>query len=278
MEPTPSPLPPPRKRPSMIPLGIMAILIGGALFMLWQQSLRRNLSDAQLERYLQPTAGDRDTLHATEEISRRVERKDETRKRFYPAVIALASHPETEKRKAAAWVMGRDPAEESFREPLVKLLADEVTLVRHNAALALVLHRSEAARPVLLSMLKETTVAAPAAGTFHPKAKVGEVASLNLPLGTITSASGEALVNAPVEGRVLTITAEGAEVAQGALVATIGPDPASANSALQALTLPGVGRPEDAEVIEAFLKSMPDLQQQVRDQAQQALLAVKKAK
>jgi biotin carboxyl carrier protein len=256
----------------------MIILVAGALFMLWRQSLRRNLNDAELERYLQPAAGDRDTLHATEEISRRIDRKDAARKKFYPAVVALASHPAVEKRKAAAWIMGRDPTDERFRDALLKLVSDDVPLVRHNAALALVLHRSDAARPVLLSMLKETSVDAPAAGVFHPKAKVGEVASLNLPLATIGSAPDEALVNAPLAGKVLSIAAEGVAVEKGAQVATIGPDPASANSALQALTLPGVGRPEDAEVIEAFLKSMPDLQAEVKDQAQQALLAIKKAK
>jgi len=262
----------------MIPLGIMGILIAGALFMLWQQSLRRKLSDADVERYLAPAAGERDTLHAMEELSRRIDRKDEGRKRFYPAVIAVASSADAEKRKAAAWLMGRDPGEARFREALLKLVEDPVTLVRHNAALALVLHRSDAARPVLLSMLKDSTVPAPAAGTFHPKAKVAEVASLNVPLATIKTAAGEDLVHAPVEGKVLSIAAEGAQVAQGATVATIGPDPASANSALQALTLPGIGRPEDAEAIEAFLKAMPDLQKEVKEQAQQALLAVKKAK
>ena len=110
------------------------------------------------------------------------------------------------------------------------------------------------------------------------KAKVGEVASLNIPLAMIATAAGEVAVEAPVEGRVLSIEADGIQVSRGATVATLGPAPSSAYEALRALTLPSIGKPEDVAAIEAFLKAVPDAEQQVKDQAQQALAALAKRK
>jgi hypothetical protein len=259
----------------MIPLAIMGLILVAGLVMLWRGSLRRNLSDSDLDAYLEPAAGDRDTYHAAEELSRRITRKDPERKRFYPKLIAIAASPHPEKRKAAAWVMGEDAAEPTFEEPLARLVADPVPIVRHNAALSLARRGSDLARPVLISMLQQSKATAPADGTFHPKVKVGESADLVLPLATITTPSGEVAVDAPVPGKVLAITEEGAKVAKGDPIATFAPVEVIALQALRALTLPAIGRPEDAEVIEAFLKSSPDLDAIVQDQAKEALLAVR---
>jgi hypothetical protein len=256
----------------------MALLLVGGLFMLWRGSLRRPLSDGELERFLDPAAGDRETYHAAEEVSRRIAAKDDRRKRFYPKVVALASSPHTEKRKAVAWVMGEDPAEESFEAPLLKLIQDPVAIVAHNAALALARHGSSEARPVLLAMLKPSSVPAPADGQFRPKVKVGETADLRWPLATIAGASGEIPVETPVPGRVLTLAADGAKVTRGEIVATLSAAQSNAFEALRALTLPGIGRPEDAAVVEAFLQATPDLEKQVQDQAKEALLALERAK
>ena len=127
-------------------------------------------------------------------------------------------------------------------------------------------------------MLAPSTVTAPAEGILHPKSKVGEIASLNIPLAMITTAAGEVAVEAPVEGRVLSIEADGIQVSRGMTVATVGAAPGSAYEALRALMLPGIGKPEDVAAIEAFLKAVPDAEKQVKDQAQQAILALQQRK
>jgi hypothetical protein len=254
----------------------MGLILVAGLVMLWRGSLRRSLGDSELDAFLDPGAGDRDTYHAVEEISRRIARNDESRKRFYPKVIALASSPHPEKRKAAAWGMGEDPKDESFRVALTRLIEDPVPLVAQNAALALVRHGSNAGRPVLLAMLAPMTVTAPAEGAFKPKVKVGETADINWPLAMIATASGEVPVDTPIPGRVLTLAADGAKVAKGETVATLSAAQSSALEALRALTLPGIGRPEDVGAIEAFLGATPDLESKVEDQARQAILALRR--
>ena len=82
-------------------------------------------------------------------------------------------------------------------------------------------------------------------------------------------------MDAPVQGRVLSITADGAKVTR-ATVATLAPVEFIALQALRALTLPGIGRPEDAAAIEALLKSAPDLDAKVQDQAKEAFIAVRR--
>jgi hypothetical protein len=242
--------------------------------MLWRGSLRRELNDATLEQYLHPEAADRDTYHAMEEISRRVRKADPSRKRFYPAVIALASSPHLEKRKIVAWAMGEDPQEPAFREALLKLVLDPVPMVAQNAALALAVHGSDAGRRVLLSMLKPATVAAPEEGTLRPKMKVGETAALQGELAVIETASGKRPVPPPIPGRVLSIGADGARVGRGETIATLAAAQSHAYPALRALTMPGIGRPEDAVVIEGFLNATPDVEKEVREQASRALRAI----
>jgi hypothetical protein len=258
----------------MIPLGIMALLLGVGLFMLWSGSFRRNLDDATLEKYLRPDASDMETHHAMEELSRRAQRDEESRKRFYPAVIALASSPSAPKRQTVAWAMGEDPKEPAFREALEKLVGDPDPRVAHNAALALAVHRSDAGRPVLLAMLKPATVTAPEDGILRPRVKVGETPALQSEIAVIETPRGKLPVQPPVPGRVLSIGADGARVARGETIATLAAAQSHAYQALRALTIPGIGRPEDAAVIASFLEATPDLEKQVREQANRALRAV----
>jgi hypothetical protein len=276
--PAPEAPPQPRRRSSLIPLGIMGLMLVAGLVMLWRGSLRRNLSDDELTHYLDAAAGDRDTYHAAEEISRRIGAKDAGRKQFYPMVIALGSSPLAEKRKVVAWLMGEDPAEETFRAPLLKLIDDRVPIVAHNAALALARHGSDAGHAVLLSMLQPSAVVAPADGIFHPKVKIAETADIRSPLATIQDPYGDYPVDTPVPGRVLTLTSDGTRVSRGETVATLSAAQAFGLEALRALTLPGIGRPEDAAVIEAFLKATPDLEKQVQEQAKETLLAINRVR
>lgn len=244
--------------------------------MLWRGSFRRNLDDGDLAAYLRPEASAHDALHATTELSRRILRNDPGRTRFYPAVIELAKSQDQEKRKAAAWVMGEDLQEESFSAPLRALLDDPVPLVAHNAALALARHRSDAGRTILLSMLQETPVVAPVDGIFRTKLKVDDTANLQGVIGEIEAAQGKVQIATPVPGRVRMVAADGARFAKGEVVARLGAAQSSALQALRALILPGIGRVGDVAVIEAFLKTTPDLEKEVEEQARATIAQLKR--
>jgi hypothetical protein len=272
------PPPPPRRKASLIPLGILALMLVVGLVTLWRSCAGRSLNDDELAKALRTDAGDLDTLTAAENLSRRIESKDADHERYYPAVIELAKSPDPEKRKVMAWLMGFDPDDGNFKEALKVLVTDPLPIVRFNAGPALALHRSSAARPVLLEMLQPSTVPAPADGVFHPKAKVGEIASWHHVIGVIASSSGEVTVEPATPGRIRTLAADGATVTKGSQIASLAPSQDAAKHALVALTMPAIARPGDADLIEAFLKANPDLDEDVRNQAREAILAAKGAK
>jgi biotin carboxyl carrier protein len=272
------PPPPPPRRPSMIPLGIMALVLVAGLLMLWRGSFRRTLSDKELESDLAASATDYETAHAAEEMSRRIQRNPSEAKSFYPALVALSGSENPEKRRLMAWVMGGDPQDAGFKDALTRLVEDPVTIVAYNAAPALAKHGSPAGRKVLLAMLKPSSVIAKVTGAFHPKAKVGDALNPASTVGTITTPGGQATVEASLAGTVETILADGSPVSPGAVVATLSPAQAHALNALVALMLPGIGQPEDADAIEAYLKAYPGVEDNVKDQARQAVLRLRKSK
>jgi HEAT repeat protein len=76
-----------------------------------------------------------------------------------PRLAALARSDDAGLRKAAVHALGAFPASEAAREALVTALADPVTDVRWNAAVALARRRDPAAVPVLLGMMDRSELA-----------------------------------------------------------------------------------------------------------------------
>jgi len=126
--------------------------------------LGRELSDADISRYLADEKHPRHVQHALLQVQDRLDRHDPNARQWYPRLVELATNPETEYRLTVAWAMGFDNRSDEFHQALLKLLRDSEPLVRRNAALALVRFNDPAGRQVLLATLLPYPVNAPAAG------------------------------------------------------------------------------------------------------------------
>ena len=91
------------------PILILAVLFVAATFLAWYFSwFGREISDADVTKYLVDERNPRHVQHALLQIQQRLERGDKTAKQWYPQLIALSGNPETEFRLTVAWVMGFD--------------------------------------------------------------------------------------------------------------------------------------------------------------------------
>jgi hypothetical protein len=277
----PPPVPPPPPQRRWIPFVLLvATLLVPTLFW-FKNSFARRLDDEKLRAFLSSGATATETQHALTEITRRIEEERQGRARgsneappsdFYPLIVAVAdaTGPDgAEKRKTAAWTMQFDPQSEAFRSALLKLVADPDPLVAWNAATSLAIHGSAAARPVLLGMLKPHEAKAPIAGVFKPDARLEETLGVGSGgrLAKIEAPEGVVEMPSPVLGRVTWLAPAGKKVEAGEVVAIIAASQAAAKNALGALIRPGIGRAEDVAVIDAFLKATPDLEPDVKAQA-----------
>src|SRR5687768_17829039 len=86
----------------------LAVLFRSATFLAWYFSwFGRELSDADISKYLNDEKSPRHVQHALAQIQQRIQRGDASAKNWYPQLIALSGNPETEFRLTVAWVMGR---------------------------------------------------------------------------------------------------------------------------------------------------------------------------
>ena len=122
----------------------LAVIFVVATFLAWYFTwFGRELSDADISKYLNDEKSPRHVQHALAQIQQRIERGDPNAKNWYPQLITLSGNSETEFRLTVAWVMGFDNKSPEFHEALKKLVQDHEPLVRRNAALALVNLRCE---------------------------------------------------------------------------------------------------------------------------------------
>ena len=129
----------PRRVPGSKPILILAGLFVIATLLAWYFAwFGRELSDADISKYLADERNPRHVQHALSQIQQRMERGDGSAKNWYPLLITLSGNPETEFRLTVAWLMGFDNTVPEFHNALLKLVHDEQPLVRRNAALALV--------------------------------------------------------------------------------------------------------------------------------------------
>src|ERR1044071_6477254 len=153
--------------PGSKPILFLAILFVAATCLAWYFSwFGRELSDADISKYLADERNPRHVQHALLQIQQRIERGDPGAKHWYPQLIALSGNPEAEFRLTVAWLMGFDNNSPEFHETLLKLLHDQEPIVRRNAALALVRFNDSSGRSELVSILKPYVVTAPADGVI----------------------------------------------------------------------------------------------------------------
>jgi HEAT repeats len=263
-----------RRAPGSGPILILAGLFLAATFLAWYFTwFGRELSDADISKYLADTSNPRHVQHALLQIQQRIERGDATSKTWYPQLIALSGSPETEFRLTVAWLMGFDNNSTQFHEALLKLLKDSQPIVRRNAALALVRFNDASGREELVAILKPYAVKANASGTIASSLQEGATVARTTLLARIGQTDGKIVeLRSPLPGRIdKLLKANGTQVTEGGEVLTLYSDENSVWEALRGLSL--VGSAEDLPAIESYANST-SVSAKIREQAALARKAI----
>jgi HEAT repeat protein len=257
-----------RKRiPGSKPILILAALFIAATFLAWYFSwFGRELSDADISKYLADEKNPRHVQHALLQIQQRMERGDGTAKSWYPQLVTLSGNPETEFRLTVAWLMGFDNSSSEFHNALLKLVHDEQPIVRRNAALALVRFNDNSGREELVAVLKPYVLKAPADGVVASSMHEGTNINRRTPLARIQQSDGKVVeLRSPLPGRVNKIfKPNGSQITRDEDFMSLNSDEGSVWEALRALAL--VGTKDDLPLIDAYASST-DASARVKEQA-----------
>jgi hypothetical protein len=247
----------PRKRsPGSGPILFLAILFVAATCLAWYFSwFGRELSDADISKYLADEQKPRHVQHALLQIQQRIERGDASAKNWYPQLVTLSGNPETEYRLTVAWLMGFDNKSPEFHEALLKLLHDHEPIVRRNAALALVRFNDHSGREELLAVLKPYSLKAPADGTIASSLHEDSTVARRALLARIQQPDGKVVeIRSPLPGRVNKILKpNGSQVTRDDEVLDLISDEDSVWEALRGLAI--VGTKDDLQLIQAYATS-----------------------
>ena len=260
----------------------------------WNTWFGRKLSDQQLNQYLHDTKKPRHIQQALVQVGERITRQDATAKQWYPELVRLAADPVEEVRNTDAWVMGQDTSGAGFHAALLKMLADPSPMVRGNAALSLVRFGDAAGRPQILALLASAQVRVPASGPIGPtdswsdpgrSAQVVDTAAVGTTIreggvvakirtGVFTDGTGIFELRSPISGRLRTLSVErGKTVHPGDVIAAIDPGTEQVWEALRALYL--IGQPDDLPAIRPYQRDLPDVSNDVRQQALETEQAIR---
>ena len=232
----------------------------------WNTWFGRQLSDKQLAEYLQDQKHPRHIQHALVQIGEHITRHDASVTQWYPQVIRLASDPVEEVRNTDAWVMGQDTSGAGFHEALLKMLADPSLMVRGNAALSLVRFGDASGRPQILELLQPARITATQPGKVIDTSAVGTTIHQAGIVAKLQAGDQTIEIRSPITGRLRTLSAQtGQTVAAGAEIATIDPGTEQVWEALRALYL--IGQPEDIAAVSPYERELPDISNDVRNQA-----------
>jgi hypothetical protein len=264
-----------KRLPGSGPILILATLFVAASFLAWYFSwFGRELSDADIAKYLADEKNPRHVQHALTQIQKRMERGDPSAKTWYPQLITLSGNPETEFRLTIAWLMGFDNQSREFHEALLKLLRDPEPIVRRNAALALVRFNDGSGREELISVLKPYVLKAPADGLLASSQKVGATVARRTLLARIEQPDGKVVeLRSPLPGRVEQVTKpNGAQVARDEELISLNSDEESVFEALRGLSF--IGTREDLPLVESYASSN-DASTRVKEQASLTARAIR---
>jgi biotin carboxyl carrier protein len=233
------------------------------------------LSEDDIGKYLTEEKNVRHVQQALTQIEERVEKGDQSVKRWYSQVAALAGSPVVEIRKTVAWVMGQDNKAEEFHAGLLKLVRDEHPAVRRNAAVQLVRFQDATGRPELRATLRPYDVASPFEGQVSSVLRAGADVRENALLARITNDQNQVQeLRSPLSGKLSGVSAgEGARVKAGDVVLKIAPDAEFVFEALRALFL--VGEAEDLPDVERYVAGVEGMPERVRQQAEQTAKAIR---
>jgi hypothetical protein len=249
--------------PGSKPILFLAILFVAATFLAWYFSwFGRELSDADISKYLADEKNPRHVQHALLQIQQRMERGDTSAKNWYPQIITLSGSPETEFRLTVAWLMGFDNKSQEFHDALLKLLRDQEPIVRRNAALALVRFDDSSGRDELLSMLKPYVLKAPVDGVVASSMREGSTVSRRTPLARIEQPDGKVVeLRSPLPGRVNKMLKQnGQQVSRDEDLLSLNSDEGTVWEALRALAI--VGTKDVLPLIQSYAETSGRIKEQ----------------
>ena len=264
-----------RRTPGSKPILILAGLFVIATFLAWYFTwFGRELSDADIAKYLADEKNPRHVQHALVQIQQRIERGDAASKSWYPQLIALTGSAEPEFRLTVAWLMGFDNQSPQFHEALLKLLKDQEPLVRRNAALALVRFNDASGRGEIVSILKPYPVSAPVNGVVASSLHEGVTVARNTLIARIEQPDKTLVeVRSPLLGKIQKVVkGNGNQVSVGDEILSLNSDENSVWEALRGLSI--VGTAEDVQVIESYANS-DAVSAKIHDQANLTLKSIK---
>ena len=242
----------------------------------WNTWFGRHLSDQQLTEYLHDEKKPRHIQHALVQLGDRMSHNDATAKQWYPDLVRLAAYPVEEVRNTDAWVMGQDTSGAGFHDTLLKMVQDSSPMVRGNAALSLVRFGDAAGRAQIVALLQPVRLTAPTGGRIADSDRPGTAIHQGGLVAKLAPAgSAQAIeIRSPIPGRIRSIAQTGANVAAGAEVAMVDPSSEQVWEALRALYL--VGQPDDLPTVRPYERDVPDVSNDVRQQAQETEQAITK--
>jgi len=241
----------------------------------WNTWFGRHLSDQQLTEYLHDDKKPRHIQHALVQLGDRMSHGDAAVKQWYPDLIRLAIDPVEEVRNTDAWVMGQDTSGAGFHETLLKMLADSSPMVRGNAALSLVRFGDASGRPQIVALLQPAQIIAPVSGHVIDSDRPGTAIHQSGLLAKLASADSSQMVEvrSPIPGRIRSVSQSGANVTAGTEIAVVNPAIEQVWEALRALYL--VGQIDDLDAIRPYERDLPDISNDVRQQAQETEKAIR---
>jgi HEAT repeat len=238
----------------------------------WSTWFGRHLTDRQLAEYLHDDKKPRHIQHALVQLGDRMSHNDAAAKQWYPDLVRLAGHPVEEVRNTDAWVMGQDTSGPAFHETLLKMLNDSSPMVRGNAALSLVRFGDATGRSQIVSLLEPAHITAPATGRILDSDRPGTAIHQGGLIAKLSESPQPIEIRSPIPGRIRSVAQTGANVSAGAEIAVIDPASEQVWEALRALYL--IGQPGDLATVRLYERDLPDISNDVRQQAQETEKAI----
>jgi hypothetical protein len=171
--------------------------------------------------------------------------------------------------------MGQDTAGAGFHEALLKLLSDPSPMVRGNAALSLVRFGDASGRLQILALLQPAQIASPESGRIVDADRPGTAIHQGGMIAKLEYGQKQiAEIRSPIPGRIRSVAGTGANVASGAKVAVVDPANEQVWEALRALYL--IGQLDDLPSIRPYERDVPDVSNDVRQQATETEQAIRK--
>jgi hypothetical protein len=232
----------------------------------WNTWFGRKLSDQQLTEYLHDAKKPRHIQQALVQVGERITRREPAAQQWYPDLVRLSADPVEEVRNTDAWVMGQDTTGAGFHDALLRMLSDPSPMVRGNAALSLVRFGDATGRPQIVALLQSAHIASPQSGRIIDSDRPGTAIHQGGLIAKLQYGSGQtAEIRSPIPGRIRSVAGSGANLASGAEIAVVDPSTEQVWEALRALYL--IGQPEDLAAIRPYERDLPDISNDVRQQA-----------